>query len=261
MSNIVHAFLICSASDEDLRKSYRKAALKYHPDKAATACRYALELPVVAEAAGSRGASSGGSGTRSGSTGGGAAAAETGGRKQAGVARLSSHQSSTSAVMASLRLVGSEAVAARIREAPAELFNYITQEMAQQEATYMPPLVRGGLGLPLLTTTASSRVTTAMPLPHIPATSTNSRVGLTDMQAPTTTATHTTSLLLVAILQEQLLLKGELQVEYLLTKTVTNRAFIRVAISPSAPQVATSNIVGRRGGGEELRRLLLLWIP
>ena len=27
-------------SDEDVRRAYRKAALKYHPDKAAAACRY-----------------------------------------------------------------------------------------------------------------------------------------------------------------------------------------------------------------------------
>ena len=78
-------------SDEEVRRSYRKAALKYHPDKAAAACRFSMEL----QAGGGNGSSGGGGG------GGGG--------------------------LVSLRLGGVGEVESRVREEAAELFNIITQ--------------------------------------------------------------------------------------------------------------------------------------
>ena len=90
LSNPAHP-LPLPCSDEEVRRSYRKAALKYHPDKAAAACRFAMEL----QAGGGNGSSGGGGG------GGGG--------------------------LVSLRLGGVGEVESRVREEAAELFNIITQ--------------------------------------------------------------------------------------------------------------------------------------
>jgi hypothetical protein len=36
-----------------VRKAYRKAALKYHPDKAVAACKFSIQLPISSDTQGS----------------------------------------------------------------------------------------------------------------------------------------------------------------------------------------------------------------
>lgn len=92
--------------DEDVRRSYRKAALKYHPDKALAACKYAAEFPAAV--VGSSGAGAGSS--AGGSSGGGAAAVGS----RVGGALV-------------LRMVGGVELETRLREEATALFNLINQ--------------------------------------------------------------------------------------------------------------------------------------
>ncbi|KAG1672230.1 hypothetical protein FOA52_002931 [Chlamydomonas sp. UWO 241] len=80
-----------ACGDDDVKRAYRKAALRYHPDKAMAACRFALAMPVATAG--------------SGSSGGGADAA-------------------TSAPT-SLKLAGGPELEARVREEAGSLFNLI----------------------------------------------------------------------------------------------------------------------------------------
>ncbi len=85
-------------SEEEVRKAYRRAALKYHPDKASAACRFEPAVPL--EGGGGGGSSAGGAGTGGGGGAAGVPLEVAGGASEAD---------------------------ARVREEAAWLFNLINQ--------------------------------------------------------------------------------------------------------------------------------------
>lgn len=92
--------------DEDVRRSYRKAALKYHPDKALAACKYAAEVPAAVVVS-----SGAGAGPSAGRSSGSGSATGVGGANGALV----------------LRMVGGVELETRLREEATALFNLINQ--------------------------------------------------------------------------------------------------------------------------------------
>lgn len=120
-------------SEEEVRKSYRKLALRYHPDKALANCKFAVKVLAFAAAAApapggpapSAGAS-GSSGPAGGSGNGNGAAAPLGRSSSSGLGNGSSGGDGGGGG-GGLALAGVADIEARVREEAAWLFNLINQ--------------------------------------------------------------------------------------------------------------------------------------
>lgn len=128
--------LVCTHSDEEVRRSYRKAALKYHPDKALSVCKFTMEFPGggggglgALSRAGSIASAAGGGGSFNGQAGGGIGSFSSFAGGGVGPSSLSSPQLSGcgSLLSPSLKLSGTADMETRLREEAALLFNFINQ--------------------------------------------------------------------------------------------------------------------------------------